>query len=97
MAHENGPSPHPDQIWIGIALRPSVVRRGQMDAAVVGEVPTTISGGVALLHGELTTDRQPQTALTVSAQHVVSTPSSIGTHRSQRAQAGKDKAGGAGA
>ena len=72
-----------------LALRPSIVKRALKYAVVVGLILISINHGDALLHGELSGGRLFKMALTVLVPYVVSTLSSVGAPRENRANAAR--------
>lgn len=69
--------------WLALAMRPTVVRRGLMYAAIVGTVLICINHADAIYRGEVGPDRALKMGLTVMVPYIVSTLSSVGALRGQ--------------
>jgi hypothetical protein len=70
---------------LSLAARPDVVRRSLGYAVVVGAILIAINHGDAFLAGEISSGRALKMLLTVCVPYCVSTASSVGAIRSQRA------------
>ena len=68
-------------LWLSLATNPATVRRALMTALIVGAVLTAINHGPAIVAGQLTRERAFQIVLTVLVPYLVSTTSSVLTHR----------------
>jgi hypothetical protein len=67
--------------WLGLAFRPSVVRRAVLYACVVGAVLITINHGDTIITGKATGAHVLKMLLTLVVPYVVSTLSSVGAIR----------------
>lgn len=70
--------------WLGLALSPSVIRRGLAYGLIVGAILTLINHGDALLRGELDRSHAWQIGLTLIVPYMVSTLSSVGATRKNK-------------
>jgi hypothetical protein len=73
--------------WLAMATRYSVARRALGYAVVVGTILNTINHGDAILAGTVDPGRALRMALTCLVPYCVSTLSSVGALRAERAKA----------
>ena len=67
--------------WLRLAAHPGTVRRAGITALVVGGILIAINHGQAILSGNITCARWIQMCLTAIVPYIVSTTSSVSTHR----------------